>query len=210
MRVLIAEDDLVSRRVLEKFLAKWGYQVLSAGSGNEAWEILQRDDAPHLIVLDWMMPGMGGVDLCRMIRKAGKPSPAHIILVTARAGKDDIVEGLEAGADDYVTKPFNHTELQARIKGGVRSVELQLHLARRVGELEYALANVKQLQGLLPICSYCKKIRDDTNYWERVETYITEHTDAEFSHGICPDCFEVHIRPELEPPRADQPDHAQT
>lgn len=201
MRVLIAEDDLVSRRMLERFLAKWGYEVLSAESGTEAWDILQREDAPHLIILDWMMPGIGGVELCRTIRKSRQPSPAHIILVTAKAGKDDVIEGLEGGADDYVTKPFSQAELQARIKSGERVVELQLRLARRVAELERALANVKQLQGLLPICSYCKKIRDDSNYWKNVEAYISEQTEAEFSHGICPDCFEEYIRPELEATR---------
>ena len=119
MRVLIAEDDLVSRRVLEKFLAKWGYEVLSAGSGAEAWEILQRDDAPHLIILDWMMPGVGGVELCRMIRKAGKPSPAHIILVTARAGKADIVEGLQAGAGLHAGTVTAHRACMSRISRSV-------------------------------------------------------------------------------------------
>jgi CheY-like chemotaxis protein len=208
MQVLIAEDDLVSRRVLEKFLAKWGYEVLSVGSGSEAWEILQRKDAPHLIILDWMMPGFGGVELCRMIRKAGKPSPAHIILVTARAGKPDVAEGLKAGADDYVIKPFDHAELQARIMGGVRVVELQLSLSRRVRELERAVASVKRLQGLLPICSYCKKIRDDSYYWRNVEAYISEHTGAEFSHGICPECFDQFIRPELEASRPEKDDPA--
>jgi sigma-B regulation protein RsbU (phosphoserine phosphatase) len=197
VRVLIAEDDVVSRRVLESFLAKWGYEVLSAGGGIEAWEILQRDDSPHLALLDWMMPGINGVELCRRIREADKPSPAHIILVTARGEKDDIVKGLQAGADDYVTKPFNHAELQARLKNGTRLIQLQLSLARRVRELEEALENVKLLTGLLPICSYCKKIRDDKNYWQKVENYISQHSDAVFSHGICPDCFERIVKPDL-------------
>ncbi len=197
MRVLIAEDDPVSRRVLEKLLIKWGYEVVLTARGDEAWEIVQGADAPHLLILDWMMPGVGGVDLCRRIRAAGRPFPAQIILLTARAGKEDIVEGLEAGADDYLTKPFNQAELQARIKGGVRLLELQLDLAHRVKELQEALASVKLLRGLLPICSYCKRIRDDMNYWQQVEKYISEHSEVLFSHGICPECYERFVQPQL-------------
>jgi hypothetical protein len=96
-----------------------------------------------------------------------------------------------------VTKPFNREELRARVQGGARVVELQRSLAERVEELEQALARVKQLQGLLPICSYCKKIRDDRNYWQQVEAYIGEHSEAVFSHGICPDCFDKFVKPEL-------------
>ncbi len=197
MRVLIAEDDPVSRRVLEKLLIKWGYEVVLTARGDEAWEIVQGADAPHLLILDWMMPGVGGVDLCRRIRAAGRPFPAQIILLTARAGKEDIVEGLEAGADDYLTKPFNQAELQARIKGGVRLLELQLDLAHRVKDLQEALASVKLLRGLLPICSYCKRIRDDMNYWQQVEKYISEHSEVLFSHGICPECYERFVQPQL-------------
>lgn len=195
MRVLIAEDDAISRRVLEVFLRRWGYEVEPAENGDAAWERLQREDAPSLAILDWMMPGMGGVEICRRVRELGRPT--YVILLTARTGSEDIVEGLEAGADDYVTKPFNREELRARVQGGRRIVELQRSLAERVKELEQALARVKQLQGLLPICSYCKKIRDDGNYWRQVEAYISEHSEAIFSHGICPECFDKFVKPEL-------------
>jgi len=197
MKVLIAEDDAVSRRVLEAFLSRWGFEVIATSDGDEAWRALQQPDAPHLIILDWMMPGVGGVDVCRKVREAGHPSPAYIILLTARASSDDIVSGLEAGADDYVTKPFDREELRARIQGGARVVELQTCLAQRVRELEEALARVRLLQGLLPICSYCKKIRNDQNYWQQVEAYISERSEAVFSHGICPDCFQKFVTPEL-------------
>jgi len=197
VRILIAEDDAVSRRLLETLLTRWGYEVTVACDGEEAWRLLQREDAPHLAILDWMMPGMGGLEICHKVREVDHPSPAYLILLTARTGSEDVVQGLETGANDYVTKPFHREELRARVQVGVRVVELQVSLAERVRELEEALANVKQLQGLLPICSYCKRIRDDHNYWQQVESYISGHSGAIFSHGICPECFEKFVKPEL-------------
>ena len=198
IRVLLAEDDAVSRRVVKTFLARWGFEVVAVPDGDEAWRILQGPDAPNLIILDWMMPGVGGVELCRRVREGGHPSPAYIILLTARTSREDIVSGLESGADDYVTKPFHNEELRARLRGGARIVELQTSLAQRVRELEEALTRVRLLQGLLPICSYCKKIRNDQNYWQQVEAYISDHSGAVFSHGICPDCYEKFVKPELD------------
>ncbi len=190
MKVLIAEDDPVSRRLLQAALAKWGYEVTVTTNGKEAWNALQAPNAPSLLVLDWLMPEMDGVEVCREARKSDALKSSYIILLTSRGSKEDIVQGLEAGADDYVTKPFDHGELRARVQVGSRVVQLQSALADRVKELEEAMANVKQLQGLLPICCYCKKIRDDGNYWHRVESYITGHANVRFSHGICPDCSE--------------------
>ncbi len=197
MRILIAEDDAVSRRVLETMLIKWGHEVVVACDGQEAWQAMQQLDVPSLAVLDWMMPEMDGVEVCRRARRLEHTRRTHIILLTAKGQKEDIVAGLQAGADDYLTKPFDKEELRARLNAGVRIVQLQTELADRVRELEAALANVKLLQGLLPICCYCKKIRDDGNYWQQVEHYLTEHSDAQFSHGICPDCYDKVIRPQL-------------
>lgn len=190
MKVLIAEDDAVSRRLLQAALIKWGYDVTVTTNGKEAWEALQTPDAPALLILDWLMPDMDGVEVCREARQMPAFKSAYIILLTSRGSKDDIVSGLEAGADDYVTKPFDHGELRARVQVGSRVVQLQSALADRVTELEEAIASVKTLQGLLPICCYCKKIRDDGNYWHRVESYISGHANVRFSHGICPDCSE--------------------
>jgi DNA-binding response OmpR family regulator len=114
------------------------------------------------------------------------------------ASREDIVAGLAAGADDYITKPFDIQELRARVQVGLRIVELQESLSVRIKELEDALAQVKQLRGLLPICSYCKKIRDDQNYWQKVESYLSQHSEARVSHSVCPECYEQIVKPELE------------
>ena len=197
MRMLIAEDDPVSRHVLQSVLTSWGYEVVVAKDGEEAWQALQAEDHPFLAILDWMMPGLDGPEVCHKARAGPQTQPTYIILLTARDSKADIVQGLEAGADDYVTKPFDTKELLARVRVGARVVELQGNLAARVRELEDALARVKRLQGLFPICMYCKKVRNDANYWQQVDAYISEHSEARFSHAICPDCDEKIIQPEL-------------
>jgi phosphoserine phosphatase RsbU/P len=190
MRILIAEDDPVSRRLLQASLLKWHYEVTVAKDGAEAWAVLQPEDAPRLAILDWMMPDMDGLELCRRARERPGPRPTYIILLTARERKEDVIAGLQAGANDYVTKPFDQEELRARVQVGVRVVDLQGMLADHVKELQEALARVKQLRGLVPICAYCKKVRDDKNFWQQVEHYVSEHTEAQFSHGICPDCYQ--------------------
>jgi sigma-B regulation protein RsbU (phosphoserine phosphatase) len=198
VKVLIAEDDIVSCRLLETTLTKWGYEVVVTCDGLQALAAIQGTDAPPLAILDWMMPGLDGIEVCRRARSMHSPTPPYLILLTAKGRREDVITGLEAGANDYVTKPFNREELRARIRVGMRLVELQHSLADRVHALEEALASVKQLQGLLPICSYCKKIRDDQNYWQQVENYISQHSAAQFSHSICPDCYEHLVKPELD------------
>lgn len=198
MRVLIAEDNPSSRRMLEITLTKWGYDVVKTCDGTHAWAVLQREDAPQLAILDWMMPGLDGPQICRMAREAPATKSVYIILLTAKGEKNDFVEGLAAGANDLVTKPFNREELRARLRVGARILELQRSLAAQVKELEAALSQVKQLQGILPICAHCKNIRDDQNYWQKVENYVSEHSAAQFSHSICPDCYASIVGPELE------------
>jgi len=207
MKILIAEDDPVSRRFLEVTLAKWGYQVIVTCDGNQAWEAFQRE-TPTIAIVDWMMPGIDGAEVCRRARAIETTMPPYLILLTAKSEKEDVVEGLCAGADDYITKPFNRHELHARIKVGIRIAELQKTVVDRVVELELALSRVKQLQGLLPICSYCKKVRDDQNYWQQVDTYISKHSEVAFSHGICPDCYDRHIVPEMKKLKAAKNGHA--
>jgi len=190
MRILIAEDDLVSRTALQRTLQNWGYDVVATCDGLSAWEVLERDDAPKLAVLDWMMAGIDGVEVCRRVRKLERRDPTYMILLTARDLKENVAEGLDSGANEYIIKPFDYRELRARIRVAERVVSLQRTLSERVDELEAALAQVRQLRGLLPICSYCKKIRDDRNYWQQVDSYLGEHSDVKFSHGCCPDCYQ--------------------
>lgn len=196
MHLLIADDDAASRRILEAMLIKWGYAVTAVADGDAAWTaLLARPDEAQLAILDWIMPGMDGVEVCRRYREAFPSNPCYLILLTAKDQKKDIVAGLAAGADDYIAKPFDMEELRARIRVGERMVNLQKALAGRVRELEASQAHVKALQGILPICSYCKKIRNDQNYWQQVESYIAQHSEVAFSHGICPECYERHIKP---------------
>lgn len=202
MRILIAEDDPVSRRILVTFLMKWGHEVVVTNNGLEAWQVLQAEDAPSLAILDWMMPAMDGLEVCRRVRELPKTIIPYIILLTAKHGVEEVVKGMEAGADDYLTKPYHRDELRVRVQVGARIVELQTKLSERVHELEDALEQVKQLQGILPICGYCKKIRDDQDYWQNVESYIAIHSEATFSHGVCPACYEAQVKPQIESLRA--------
>lgn len=190
MKILIAEDSRISRRLLEALLQKWGYEVLSTSDGNEAWTALQAEGAPQLAVLDWMMPGMDGTEICRRIRQQSSPEPTYIILLTARTRRKDIVAGLTAGANDFVSKPFDREELRARVRVGRRVVELQSVLANRIEELTKALSQIRTLQGIIPICMHCHKIRSDEEAWDRMEAYVEKNSEAQFSHSICPDCLE--------------------
>ena len=189
MEVLIAEDDRVTGEILARTLQRWSYETIVVCDGAQAWEHLRTATAPTLAILDWMMPGMDGPDVCRCVRAELPLANMYLLLVTAREGRGDVIAGLDAGADDYIIKPFDPDELRARVAVGVRVLGLQQKLAERVVELQAALSNVKQLHGLLPICSYCKRIRGDDQYWQQVEGYIAEHSDAQFSHGICPACY---------------------
>lgn len=198
MKVLIAEDDRFSRRMLEEQLTRWGYTVLAAQDGAEAWVLLQMQDGPEIAILDWMMPEIDGLELCRRCREHPTLKSMHVLMLTAKGDTSSIVEALEAGADDYVVKPFHQAELRARIHAGARIVELRNELNERIRELQKAHLQVRQLQGLLPICSYCKRIRDVASQWQNLESFITTHSDTQISHGICPDCYERIVKPEID------------
>jgi DNA-binding response OmpR family regulator len=189
-RVLLAEDEAVTRRLLEALMTRAGYQVQSVPDGLKAWDALQSADAPALAVLDWNMPGLDGPDVCRRLRELKKPSYTYMLLVTARNAKADVVEGLSAGADDFISKPVDADELRARLRTGVRVVQLEQSLQAKVRELEEAAEHVKELQGMIPICMHCKRIRNQEQLWEKVETYIEHRSDARFSHALCSECLE--------------------
>ena len=197
MKILIAEDERVSRRLLELTLIGWGHEVIVTERGEEAWAILEQEDSPSLAILDWMMPGMDGIEICRRVRQRQTSSQTYLILLTAKSSKANVVEGLIAGANDYVTKPFDRDELRARLKVGETVLDLQQKLAGSLIELADTRGEVRVLQGILPICSYGKHVRDDKDYWQSVECYLSEHSEAEFSHSICPACYVTMINPQL-------------
>jgi DNA-binding response OmpR family regulator len=197
MKILIAEDDPSTRLLLECILTDWGHEAVVACDGQSAWEVMKCDDAPKLALLDWMMPYVDGLEVCRRVRSLARSEPPYIIMLTAKHDTDDIVSCLDSGANDYVSKPFERRELRARIDVGERMTILQSELANRVHALEDALEQIRQLQKLLPICSYCKNVRDDKNYWQKLDTYFAKHADVKFSHGICPDCYRDVVVPEL-------------
>ena len=194
MDVLIVDDEPDIIKILRKYLENHGLGVLTAQNGREALEILHKSDV-RLVITDRIMPEMDGIALCRSIRASDISGYVYIIILTISGSKEDIVNGINAGADDYVTKPFNLEELKVRVDSGLRVLALEQSLHEKikeeevlVGELKAALDQVQKLSGMLPICATCKKIRDDKGYWNKIETYICEHSEAKFTHGMCPDC----------------------
>jgi diguanylate cyclase (GGDEF)-like protein len=131
MRILLAEDDAISRRMVTAALTRWGYEVISCSDGEEAWRLLQEENAPRLAILDWMMPGLDGLEICRRVRSRETSPYTYIIMLTVKSRKQDLIEGLDVGADDYVSKPFNAQELKVRIRAGRRIVELQEQLRQQ-------------------------------------------------------------------------------
>ncbi len=178
MNVLIAEDDAVSRGVLVSILKALGHEVHAAENGQEAWDMFLVGP-PRVVLTDWMMPQMDGPELCRKIRSSQRISYTYIILVTALGEKGFYVEGMEAGADDFVTKPFKREEMAARLKVAERILGLQEEVSR--------------LKGLLPICAYCKRIRDENSIWHALEAYVEERIDASFTPALCPDCAQENV-----------------
>ena len=192
MHILIADDDVTCRTMLNDVLKKRGYDILEAADGLEAVQLLQGEDAPELAIIDWIMPEIDGLEVVRRIRTREAGLSPYIIMLTTRGEKNDVIAGLESGADDYLAKPVNIGELLARLSVGKRIVDMQKRLAVQVEELRVALDHIETLRGILPICSFCNNIRNDEGGWERIEAYIGRHSQAEFSHTICPECLERH------------------
>jgi phosphoserine phosphatase RsbU/P len=197
VKILIVEDDSVTRHVMEAQLLRWGHTVVSVADGDRALVAMREADSPRLAILDWMLPGMDGLELCRRIRVLPDQPYVYIVMLTSKSREEDIVAAFQAGADDFLSKPAHPGELRGRVEAGIRLIDLQVKLTARVGELERALEHIRTLQSLLPICCYCKRIRQDQGYWAQLEVYLAEQADVHFSHGICPDCYQKHIKPEL-------------
>ncbi len=198
MRVLLADDDAVSRHMLGAALGGWGFDPVVVVDGTQAWAELQKPDAPLLCLIDWVMPGLEAPELCRRLRDAKLHPRPYVVVLTARDFTTALVEVLDAGADDYVAKPFVSEVLRARLSVGVRVLDLQAAMFRVLAERQEALARLKRLRGLLPICRNCKRIRDNRDYWGEVEQYMRQHAEVSFTHGICPACYETVIRPQIE------------
>jgi DNA-binding response OmpR family regulator len=181
--VLVVDDDAVSRAQLSALVRAAGYEVRTADHGREAWDALRVARIP-VVISDWYMPELDGPELCRRIRARPNEPYVYFILVTARGGKEQYLAGMEAGADDFVAKPVDPDELRARLTVAQRILGLRRDL--------------QQLEGLLPICTYCKQIRDDSERWGSLESYIEKRSDAQFSHGICPDCYAKYVQPQLD------------
>ncbi len=192
MKILIADDGLTIRRLLETYLTQWGYDVVIASDGNKAWELLKQPDTPRLVILDWLMPGMDGIEVCRRVRKLEHGKLLHIIIFTSLDSQKNIITALDAGADDFIAKKFDMDEFRARIKVGERSANLKSELAGKVRDLEKAISDVKRLQGILPICMHCGRVRDEREVWQKLEEYVMENSEAELSHGLCPACLKKH------------------
>ena len=195
MKALIAEDDAFFRKMLQQLLAP-NYQVESVADGIRAWDALQQKDAAKLAILDWVMPGLSGPQICRNVRANPNTADCYLILLTAKNSVPDIVAGLRSGADDYLTKPFDAEELRARLRVAQRVINLQSALEDQAHKLQSALAGEKFLQSLLPLCPACKAKRNDARYWREVEAYFI---GREAGPGTCPSCSEKISRRELEP-----------
>jgi sigma-B regulation protein RsbU (phosphoserine phosphatase) len=173
LKILIAEDDPASGRLLSASLKKLGYDIVLAPNGRDAW-YSYLSERPRIVVTDWMMPIVDGVELCSRIRADGHAQYTYVILLTALSGKERFMEGMHAGADDFITKPFDLEALRVRLKVAERILGLQ--------------QRVTALKGLLPICSYCRRIRDDAGAWHGLEDYVMSRTETSFAHTLCPEC----------------------
>ena len=177
--ILIAEDDPVSARILEAALSKFGYKPVMARNGAEAWDKFDREPA-RLIVSDWMMPDLDGLELCEKVRSRAQTPYTYFILLTANHTSAHNYElASAAGVDDFLTKPLDR-----------EAIRIRLRVAERI--LKYT-AEIRQLQEMIPICVYCRKVRDEHDYWDMVESYIQKETGRRFSHGACPACYEKEI-----------------
>lgn len=174
MRILAVEDETTSRRIIQRMLESWGHDVIVCDNGLAAFEFFSAAKF-DVVVSDWMMPEMDGLQLCRKVRDVKRAEYCYFILLTARSRRENLIEGVEAGVDDYLTKPVDSTELRVRLKVAERIIKLT--------------SDVSTLRSLLPICAWCKSVRNDDNLWDSVENYIQGHTTTDLTHAICPICL---------------------
>lgn len=193
MMIWAVDDDETNLKLIETILEQAGFRnIHNFTSGEDMLREIEKT-CPDLILLDIMMPGMSGYDVLSKLKSAASCRHVPVIMITAATLQEDMAplrRSFELGAIDYISKPFATVELEMRVKSSLR-------LEKQRQELEAAADKIRSLEKLLPICSYCKKVRSDKNYWQEVEVYISEHTDTMFSHSICPSCYEIHVKPQL-------------
>ena len=194
-RILVVDDEERNIEIINRIFVRDDYEMEFAQNGKDALECVS-DFEPDVIVLDVMMPGIDGYKVCHQLKSDKETSKIMVLLLSGKVTIEDRLKGYEVQADDYVTKPYDPEELRAKVRILLRLKNAQDERDRFIHKLEGALAKVKTLSGLLPICSSCKKIRDDKGYWNQIETYIREHSEAQFSHGICPECAKM-LYPEI-------------
>jgi len=185
--ILAVDDTPGNLKLLVDTLSAEGYQVRTADNGELALAAIAASP-PELILLDIRMPGLDGFQVCRWLKAQENLREIPVVFISSAREVKDRVEGLRLGAVDYITKPFKREELLARVHTHLELSRLRARQEKLIHELQEALAKIRQLSGMLPICASCKKVRDDKGYWSQIETYISKHSEAEFSHGLCPDC----------------------
>jgi phosphoserine phosphatase RsbU/P len=182
MKILAVEDDPIASAVLSASLGELGYDVIAAADGEAAWLQLQTESI-RMVVCDWLMPNLDGLELCERVRRRRGDYVYFILLTNRTPSYENQDLAFAAGVDDFLSKPVDPHDLKTR-----------LHVAERI--LGFT-SQIQTLETFIPICSYCKKVRDDQSYWKQIESYINERTGSEFSHSVCPDCYERHVTPEL-------------
>lgn len=188
-KILVVDDNTANIDVMLTFLEMEGFDISIATSGSMALRVAKHDQ-PDLILLDVMMPNMDGFETCRKLKEEPATADIPIIFVTAKKETTDIVQGFQCGGVDYISKPYRQEEVLSRVKTHLQLRHLLETQKQLIHELNKALKEVKTLKGILPICSYCKKIRDSKGEWHQMENYIASRSETEFSHGICEQCYD--------------------
>lgn len=189
MKILIAEDEFTTRTMVQVSLESWGYDVLDASNGEEAIALFQRGKRPRIVILDWEMPEVDGLEACQRIKELNPEDPPYVILLTGRDSQKDILTGFDAGADDYITKPFSSEELRARVRVAERLVRTQDMLNASVTELKTVLDQLEALQGSVVVCPECHNIeREEDASWHDLTSLTENGGDSRFVSVVCPAC----------------------
>ena len=189
LRVLVADDSPIFLGMVSMMLSDWGFEVTACESGTDALKVTSSEDSPSIVLLDWMMPDIDGLEVCRQIRNNSANRYFYIILVTGKTDPEALVEAFKAGVDDFIAKPVDQSVLRARLRAGQRIVILRDEV-HKLRELKEAKQRIEWLEDILPVCMHCGKIRDQKQIWLNAEAYLEKVAGKNFSHGLCDDCLE--------------------